>query len=887
MVLRAISFAIAVMLVLIACNSFKFDDELPSSSPSSSSSLSSSDGGGSSSSGSPSSSSLEAIVCADADKCGGQCYDKDAQFCYNGEPHNRCGGNSYNVTLKFCCGGDIYDKAQYGCCANVNYLLSGFGCRDGEVMDRCGDEGLYNPALQFCAADLSTQWLCGGNRYDYPEQYCEDNVVKGTCGGEELDPAAQFCYDGRPYGLCGGDEYNPSFHFCSGNAPYALCGGAEYNPATHFCSGNAPYPLCGGDEYNPETQFCAGGSVQGNCGEAAYDPQTQFCRGDAVYARCGGATYTASQFCQPGTNEVKDLCGGEPFTAAQGCCGSSKYTLATHFCQAGSNAVKELCGNMTYAENQFCQSPGVVQDLGNCGSDLNPLTEGCCGNNKYILASQFCQDSTNAVKTLCNGATYAATQFCFSTSIVDKCGGTSSGAEYNPATERCCGSSKYNSPSYYPEERCGANNIVEFYCSGSGWYNVATHFCYESYQIRELCGGATYTNREGCCGGNKYTLNNQFCQAGELINKCGNSSSGPEYDPLTESCCAYNKYTLATEGCCAASKYTLATHFCQASSNVKAFCNGETYTSTQFCSGTSIVDKCGGTSSGAEYNPSTESCCGSNKYTHASQFCQIGTNAVKELCNGATYPSTQFCSGTSIISKCGGAEYNTATHFCRTATNEVKPICNGNATYTSTQYCSNGTLKSYGSITDTRDSKTYKTVEIGTQIWMAANLNYEASDSKCYDNSTANCDAYGRLYNWATAMGIDTSYNNVRYNPDSSTKYKGVCPAGWHLPNNNEWNALETAVGSSAGTKLKAASGWAENGNGTDDYGFSALPSGYCSITSSGSSYYFYNVGSEGYGYSATEYDYNWTHFRYISSSGFGSSYNYKRYLRSVRCVKD
>jgi uncharacterized protein (TIGR02145 family) len=265
------------------------------------------------------------------------------------------------VNLKICCGGDVRDKADYGCCANVNYLLSGFGCRDGEVMDRCGDEGLYNPALQFCAADKSTQWLCGGKQYDYPEQYCEDNVVKGTCGGEELEPLLQFCYDGRPYGLCGGSDYNPSSHFCSGNAPYALCGGAEYNPATHFCAGSAPYALCGGNEYNPETQFCAGGSVQGNCGEAAYDPQTQFCRGDAVYARCGGATYTASQFCQPGTNAVKELCGGNEY-------------LATQFCSGGE--VLGKCGGTA------------------SGAEYSPPAEQCCGSHSFNAETQFCHGSS-------------------------------------------------------------------------------------------------------------------------------------------------------------------------------------------------------------------------------------------------------------------------------------------------------------------------------------------------------------------------------------------------------------------------------------------------------------------------------------------------------------
>ena len=106
-----------------------------------------------------------------------------------------------------------------------------------------------------------------------------------------------------------------------------------------------------------------------------------------------------------------------------------------------------------------------------------------------------------------------------------------------------------------------------------------------------------------------------------------------------------------------------------------------------------------------------------------------------------------------------------------------------------------------GVFTDSRDGKKYKTVKIGSQMWMAENLNYNASDSKCYDNNPDNCAKYGSLYNWNTA--------------------KTACPKGWHLPSKAELEKLTSAV------KLKAKSGWNSNGNGTDNFGFSALPGGY------------------------------------------------------------
>ena len=114
----------------------------------------------------------------------------------------------------------------------------------------------------------------------------------------------------------------------------------------------------------------------------------------------------------------------------------------------------------------------------------------------------------------------------------------------------------------------------------------------------------------------------------------------------------------------------------------------------------------------------------------------------------------------------------------------------------------------YGSLYDSRDGKTYKTVVIGSQTWMAENLNYNASGSVCYGNNTSNCDTYGRLYNWNTAMA--------------------ACPSGWHLPSDAEWTALTDFAGgvSTAGWHLKSASGWSSGGNGQDTYGFAALPGG-------------------------------------------------------------
>ncbi|GBU22892.1 hypothetical protein R80B4_02805 [Fibrobacteres bacterium R8-0-B4] len=173
-----------------------------------------------------------------------------------------------------------------------------------------------------------------------------------------------------------------------------------------------------------------------------------------------------------------------------------------------------------------------------------------------------------------------------------------------------------------------------------------------------------------------------------------------------------------------------------------------------------------------------------------------------------------------------------------------------------------------GAFTDKRDGKTYKTVNIGDQTWMAQNLDYHTkSGSWCYDNNADSCKKYGRLYDWNTAMS--------------------ACPNGWRLPSRKDWRELVTVAGSSTGaTKLKTKSGWKDDGDGTDSYGFSAMSAGR-----RGSDGRFRNAGKYGYWWTATEFpigggnafyrnmDYNYTNVY--------EDYRDKSNGCSVRCLSD
>jgi len=116
------------------------------------------------------------------------------------------------------------------------------------------------------------------------------------------------------------------------------------------------------------------------------------------------------------------------------------------------------------------------------------------------------------------------------------------------------------------------------------------------------------------------------------------------------------------------------------------------------------------------------------------------------------------------------------------------------------------------------NGKVYKTVKIGTQIWMAENLAYKPDSGNfwAYDNNQSYVAIYGYLYDWEIA--------------------KKICPTGWHLPSDGEWTQLIDYLGSYevAGGKMKATSGWdIPNTGATNSSGFSALPGGFHRIDGS------------------------------------------------------
>jgi uncharacterized protein (TIGR02145 family) len=189
-----------------------------------------------------------------------------------------------------------------------------------------------------------------------------------------------------------------------------------------------------------------------------------------------------------------------------------------------------------------------------------------------------------------------------------------------------------------------------------------------------------------------------------------------------------------------------------------------------------------------------------------------------------------------------------------------------------------------GFFEDERDGKIYAFVEIGKQVWMAENLNFETTNgSWCYQKSSTNCKSYGRLYNWSTAT------SNFGNGTD-------ICPKGWHLPTDNEWKQLERQLGmpeediekdrfrkgGEIGRKLKTEEGWSSK-NGDNSSGFSARPAGFKEMFGG-----FKDLGIRTSWWTATKTNVLGAYRRWITpSTGIGRYNSYQAFGFSVRCLKD
>ncbi len=370
-----------------------------------------------------------------------------------------------------------------------------------------------------------------------------------------------------------------------------------------------------------------------------------------------------------------------------------------------------------------------------------------------------------------------------------------------------CGEWNYNPYPNDPkmkERRCNEKYIIESKCGIGGWYDTtnSTLRC-QNNVIETRCGNSWYN-------ASNFTLR---CQNNVIETRCGDSwydaskSNFQCKDSIIETTCGSNWYDIY---------------------DINLRCR----------------------------NDVVETKCGIGWYDTTKSTLRCKNDVVETKCGSSWYNasnSTLRCQNNNVVEKrCGNDWYDTSmeNNTWKCQNNVLYKFCYDVWYNVTTDYCSTyGEVAKYGKLVDNRDRKTYKTVIVDNQTWMAENLNYYiySTNSKCYDNDETNCNIYGRLYNWNEAQT--------------------VCPNGWHLPEDDEWSDLTYNIY-------------------TDDYGFAPLLGG----RSIGDS--FYEKDSIGFWWSATPGATTSTAFSQKISfekenNSFSSSFLSlsKSYLLSVRCV--
>ncbi|MDR2732115.1 MAG: hypothetical protein LBB36_02745 [Fibromonadaceae bacterium] len=779
-------------------------------------------------------------------------------------------------------------------------------CPDGgDLSNSCGDRE-YGYCVfaedRMCLEGAYLLCPSGGmlsNSCPYADFFSSGNVTYGYCifaedgicleGSHSICPSGGKLGDICPYDLpSSSSEETPSSSSTEANDNPSSSSFSSSSSAGEISSSSVP--ICGEKEYDPATESCCNNSIK-------YPKELNAtCINGIVWTPCGAGVYDISRsFCLEGTSYP--LCDGD------------EYDPADKFCYrdiAAGEELKDRCGGKTYEPPEFC---------------LDGILFVFCGTTPYNTNTHFCSDG-NAVATINQSSSSSIEQS--SSSSVPVCGENA----YDPAAENCCG----NSVKYPKELNATCINGIVWAPCGAGVYDISRSFCE---------GGKSYP----LCNGETYDTENKFCYkdlaAGDgLKDMC----DGKIYEP-PEFCLSNALY-----GFCAAKPYNTGTYFCLNGMKIEELCGSREYDpSTEFCHNGNVAVKpvkigsisfAGFDYNGVYYRNSTPTV--SNSVTIS--------NATAANCDAVTHtPVSTAEAGTIKVyasSTCNGTEYKwdsafatvvpdpTASGACRwqnaiittdkmavIASEQAMPtgydmqnnygrcerafsangaewdgaipawqadaarivniraevLCGGDL-LTQSQ-CPDIKIKSpkvpnSGYFIDDRDGQIYPSVVIEGQTWMAENLNW-AGAGICRDDIYDNCLKYGRLYYLA----------------------EDICPSGWHIPTNDEWYTLRTNSSmSDAGKRLKAENGWNDDGNGTDEFGFSALP-GACTRTGLASSASCYDIifGNSGHWWASTYCNSDRAYYSIMSKSsdnitidcGLSNYLAWTGNLLSVRCIKN
>jgi uncharacterized protein (TIGR02145 family) len=537
-------------------------------------------------------------------------------------------------------------------------------------------------------------------------------------------------------------------------------------------------------------------------------------------------------------NSSLNFCYAEQIFAK---CNEKTYNPLDNFCY-GNTEVRARCGGMTYKTHEFCHDDKLYEK---------------CGDKVFNPSRQFCEDNQVVERKTCNGEPYnEVDSFCYDydRKIYDRCVSPfniNPDGEYiplydfcyhydsgNKILERLCGGKAFNplvgfcftsGSDSTVHERCGSNN-KEIYNSGTGTYSLSYD---PNSGVYDPLGKFCYNEKiENKCGGDKYNTDMFFCFGGKIYEKCNNAS----FNILNFFC---NGNKLEAYESCGTTKYNPLDTFCH-DDRLYEKCNTEKYDAdSSFCRNNILYRKC----NGYPYNPSDQGCFEGKVYN----LCKLGLEGDLGVC---VHNTVLRCKQAGI-----GEKYIVRPYpgmECLDVPGHRGKIA--------------GIIKHNG--------KTYNTVQIGEQVWMAENLD--------------NGGKY--LFYWGEACAGCLNDNNNTLSISYANR-QGLCPNGWRVPSSNDWQELIRYAGDSiiAGNRLKSTTDW-KKGYGLDNYGFNAKPLQFEANISSPLS----NLNAEGaFWWTSTTLslpDTAMAKFWYVISSDTEAeelAYEKKYFKFSIRCLQN
>jgi len=846
---------------------------------------------------------------------------KPGMFCFDNKAWTKCGGSEYNPYTEGCVNGIVQQR-----CGNNHFDPNNEFCFNNvRIYDKCNGSA-FDPTRQGCDGE-AVKPKCGKASYEIDTQFCYNNNVYPKCNGNEYNPAENFCHDGATYPLCGGRVYDPSQQACNitdNNTTVVdipRCNGRAYNNAIQFCYNNILYDKCGGREYDPSTQSCNGTAVVNrppetprpkytvyfNANGGGNPPSAVTVDSGTIITLPGKQTMSKDGFSFGGWNaDGTNYGAGDPYTVV------SEATLDVRWIPVRTITFNDNGATGGDAPDAVRADSGKTITLPGRGTMVRTgFSFGWWNTNSNGTGASFRGDSAYTVTG--NVTLYAKWVPIYTVTFNGN--GTTAGVP---------GEVKADSGSVIALPKAMTRDGYSF-----GWWSTSSYGTGTKYNPDEfytVTGNTTIYvkwipirtvtfNINGATSGTAptaitvdsgtvVTLPNQgnMVKTNNHFGGWSTSSSGGTNYPAASSYTVTGNVTLyarwtafpiytvtfngngATSGSVAAmsvdsgSVITIPTRgtLIKIGHTFDGWNTNNTNTGTNY-------------SAGAPYtvirNDTLYVKWTAIIYTFSTKISPIGSGSVSYSPNQTSY--TYNTNITAVATAASGYMFGSyswsggsAGTLTSTGTNVVTITMTMDNILTAHFQATPPGIS--GTFTDDRDGRTYKTVKIGNQTWMAENLNFLVPGSLC-PNDADSCAKYGRFYTWSEA--------------------KIACPIGWHLSTVDDWAILIISVDgavdeeypfrmNSAGIALKSTSGWWLY-NGVDNYVFSALPGGYYEPGSSSSQwdryYRFNNTTSSGFWWIDMEesslLQAYYVAMGYDQIVGMGG--NMKTYRYSVRCVKN